>query len=254
MRRWYEPRKDTPGIDKNAPKKKGFALFLETLWREFFPLIKLNLLFLLSCVPIVTIPAAITAANRITVTMVRDRNYFMWTDYWTAFKRDFGRSALAGILLAVALGLFGLSTWFYFTLSQSVHKLFLILAGCSVCLLLTAYFTALYFFPMLAMVELPTVTLLKNSIIMAYTCFKRTLPAALITLALGAVSLGLLPYSLVYLVFISLSLNSLISNFFIVKPIEEIILGITEAAPAEEEVPEAAQPEEFPEWEETKGV
>ena len=47
MRRWYEPKKDTPGIEKNAPKKKGIALFLETLWREFFPLIKLNLLFIL---------------------------------------------------------------------------------------------------------------------------------------------------------------------------------------------------------------
>ena len=254
MRRWYEPKKDTPGIDKNAPKKKGFALFLETFWREFFPLLKLNLLFLLSCIPIVTIPAAITAANRITVTMVRDRNYFMWTDYWAAFKRDFWHSLLGGLLLAVALGLFGLSTWFYFMLSQSFQKFFLILAGCSACLLLTAYFTFLYFFPMLAMVDLPTMTLLKNSIIMSYSCFKRTLPAALITLALSAVCVGLFPYSLVYAVCIAFSLNSLISNFFIVKPIEEVILGIRPEVPVPEEtIPEAAVPEEFPEWEEAKG-
>ena len=89
MRRWYEPKKDTPGIDKNAPQKKGFARYFEMLWREFFPLLKLNLLFIISCLPIVTIPAALTAMNRITVTMVRDRNYFMLSDYWDAFKRDF---------------------------------------------------------------------------------------------------------------------------------------------------------------------
>lgn len=254
MRRWYEPKKDTPGIDKNAPKKKGFALFLEILWREFFPLIKLNLLFLLSCIPVVTIPAAITAANRITVTMVRDRNYFMWADYWKAFRQDFGKSLVAGLLLAVALGLFGLSTWFYYMLSQTVGKLFLILSGCSACLLLTAYFTALYFFPMLAMVDLPAFTLLKNSVIMAYSCFKRTIPAALLTLALGAVCVGLFPFSMVYAVFIAFSFHCLISNFFIVRPIEEIILGIShEEAPQETEAPQEALPEEFPEWEETKG-
>ena len=73
MRRWYEPKKDTPGIAKDAPQKKGFARYFEILWREFFPLIKLNLLFIISCLPIVTIPAALTAMNRITVTMVRDR-------------------------------------------------------------------------------------------------------------------------------------------------------------------------------------
>ena len=253
MRRWYEPKKDTPGIEKNAPKKKGFALFLETLWREFFPLIKLNLLFILSCIPIVTIPAALTAMNRITATMVRDRNYFMWIDYWKAFKQDFGKSLLAGLIMAAALALFGLSTWFYYMLSVTAGKLFLILAGCSACLLLSAYFAALYFFPMLAIVNLPAMTLLKNSLILAYTKFKRTLPAALLSLALGFCAVGFFPFSMVYVVCISFSLSSLISNFFIVKPIETVILGITDDVPVTEEAPVAAIPDEFPEWEDTKG-
>lgn len=261
MRRWYEPRKDTPGIAKDAPKKKGFALFWEILWREFWSLLKLNLLFLISCIPVVTIPAAITAANRITATMVRDRNFFLLSDYWTAFKRDFGKSLLGGVLLLVALCLFGLSTWFYYMLSKTAGALFLILAGCSLCLLLTAYATALYFFPMLAMVDLPAFQLLKNSCIMAYTCFKRTVPAVLLTLLVCFLSIGLLPYSLVFVAFVAFSLNNLISNFFIVRPIEEKVLGIvpeetTSSAgenTAQEEPLISATPEEFPEWEEEEG-
>ena len=254
MRRWYEPKKDTPGIEKNAPKKKGVWLFLEILWREFFPLIKLNLLFLLTCLPIITIPAALTASSRITTTMVRDCNYFMWTDYWDAFKRDFGKSLAGGLILGAALALFGLSSWFYYMLSQVAGKLFMILAGCSVCMLLTAYFAALYFFPMMAMVELPVMTMLKNAVILAYSQFKRTLPAAVITLALGVVSVGLFPYSSFYTVCIGCSLAGLISNFFIVKPIETVILGIVEEEPKpQEETPVAVIPEEFPEWEDTKG-
>ena len=257
MRRWYEPKKDTPGISKDAPKKKGFALFFDIFWREFWSLLKLNLLFLISCVPIVTIPAAITAMNRITVTMVRDRNFFLLTDYWKAFKRDFGKSLLGGLILLVALVLFGISTWFYYMLSQSAGKLFLILAGCSLCLLLTAYFISVYFFPMLAMVDLGIKHLLMNSCVLAYSCFKRTLPGALIALAISLVCVGLLPFSMVYIVVILFSLNSLISNFFVVKPIEEQVLGIKDPVAdtadevAEEDSP--AQPDELPEWEEEEG-
>ena len=254
MKRWYEPKKDTPGIEKDAPKKKGFALFWEILWREFWGILKLNLLFLVSCIPVVTIPAAITAMSRITVTMVRDRNYFMLTDYWKAFKRDFGKSLLGGLVLAAALGLFGLSTWFYYMLSQSAGKLFLILAGCSLCLLLTAFFVSLYFFPMLAMVDLNLKHLLLNSCVLSYSCIKRTLPAALITLAILLICIGLLPFSMVYIVVILFSLNSLISNFFLVKPIEEHVLGIKEptqeTAVEEAEAQYSVQPDELPEWEE----
>ena len=97
-------------------------------------------------------------------------------------------------------------------------------------------------------------TMLKNAVILAYSQFKRTLPAAVITLALGVVSVGLFPYSSFYTVCIGCSLAGLISNFFIVKPIETVILGIVEEKPQpQEETPVAVIPEEFPEWEDTKG-
>lgn len=259
MRRWYEPKKDTPGISKNAPKKKGIARYLETLWREFFPLIKLNLLFLISCIPVVTIPASLTAMSRITVTMVRDRNYFMLSDYWDAFKRDFWRSLLAGVLFAVALGIFGLSTWFYYMLAQTSNKFFLVFAGVSLGLLLTALGGAVYFFPMLAMVELPVKKLLLNSVIMVYSCIKRSIPAMAVTLALLFAGIGLLPYSVPFVALIMFSLTSMTSNFFIVRTIETVVLGMEETPDGQiEEKKEvsqtahlnSAQLGEFPEWDE----
>lgn len=258
MRRWYEPKKDTPGIAKNAPKKKGFARYMETLWREFFSLLKLNLLFLVSCAPIITIPAAITAMNRITVTMVRDRNFFLLSDYMDAFKRDFWRSLLAGILFLAAILLFSLSTWFYYMLASASNKFFLLLAGISAGLLFTAFAASSYFFPMLAMVELPTKQLLKNSIIMVYTCFKRTLPAFLFSAVFLFLGIGLFPLSLIFILLILFSLTSMTSNFFIVKTIEEQVLGIREAKPTELSIQPNDDPDtpsiasaqigEFPQW------
>lgn len=73
MRRWYEPRKDRPDLERSAIRKRGFVGYMDMLWREFFELLKLNLLFVLSCVPIITIPAALTAMHRHHVGMVARR-------------------------------------------------------------------------------------------------------------------------------------------------------------------------------------
>ena len=43
-----------PGIDPNAPEKTGFARFLEILQIECATLVKLNLLFLATCLPVAT--------------------------------------------------------------------------------------------------------------------------------------------------------------------------------------------------------
>ena len=255
MRRWYEPKKDRPDIPKDAPRKKGIVRFLDTLWREFFALIKLNLLFLVFCIPVVTIPAALTAMSKVTVMMVRDENCFLWHEFWEAFKRDFGRSLLGGVVILLALGIFGLSTWFYYMLSQ-VNKLFIVLAAASGCMLLGAYFTSMYFFPMLATVELPTGKLLKNSLILGFTSVKRTLPSAFFCLLLSFLGVGLLPFSAPFVLLIQFSLVSLVGCFWVIKPIDEKILGKeASAAPAadapaqEPDQLQSAQYGEFPEME-----
>ena len=100
MRRWYESRRDRPDLERSAIRKRGFVGYMDMLWREFFELLKLNLLFVLSCVPIITIPAALTAMHRITSVMVRDENHFLWPDYWKAFRRDFWKSLGGGAAIA----------------------------------------------------------------------------------------------------------------------------------------------------------
>ena len=122
MRRWYEPRKDRPDIPKDAKKKRGVVGYLEILWREFFTLVGLNLLFIVTCLPVITIPASITAMSQITVTMVRDKNHFLFADYFRAFKRDFWRSLVAGLVFFVLIAVFGFSTYFYYTMGQNLSE------------------------------------------------------------------------------------------------------------------------------------
>ncbi len=54
-----------PGIQKDAPEKTGVARFVEILQLECVTLFQLNLLFLLTCLPVITIPLALFALNQV---------------------------------------------------------------------------------------------------------------------------------------------------------------------------------------------
>ena len=48
---FFNYSKPGPGIDKNAPKKKGVALYLELFFRKFWELIRINVLYFIFSIP-----------------------------------------------------------------------------------------------------------------------------------------------------------------------------------------------------------
>ena len=98
--------KEGPGIAKDAPKKQGIALFAEILRREWWEMVKLNLLFVLASLPLVTIPASVAAMASVSLAFVEDRNTYVARDFCAAFRRHFGAATIAGLALggAVVLG------------------------------------------------------------------------------------------------------------------------------------------------------
>lgn len=184
-----------PGIPKNAPQKKGIALFFEIFFREFFELIKLNLLFFLFCIPIITIPAACTAMSKLTVTMVRDQNHFLWTDFWAAFKADFGKSLGAGALIFFGIGAGAFGTWFYSKLISSSIFFYLPL-GLSVLIVLVLTIMGFYVFPMLALVDLPLKKIIRNAFLLTFVCFHYNLLTVAIVGVLSFLAFGFFPLTL----------------------------------------------------------
>jgi len=211
MRRWYEPRKDRPDLERSAIRKRGFVGYMDMLWREFFELLKLNLLFVLSCVPIITIPAALTAMHRITSVMA----------------------------------LFVLSTVFYYNLMQ-VNKVFVLLAGFAACVVLLTLCVSFYFFPMLAMVDLPLGALLKNSMALVFGNIGKTLLALLLFVLLIGLGVGLLPYSFIFAALIMFSFVASITTYLTYPAIEARVMRREEGHAAGElyqTLPQQEQPE-----------
>ena len=70
--------------------------FFKVLYENLFELVQLNFLWILSCLPLVTIPAACTAVCRISLRMLQQEDYRLGKEFWKEFRRSFWRSLQTG--------------------------------------------------------------------------------------------------------------------------------------------------------------
>ena len=74
------------GVKKDNVVKYDFCSFFQLLVDKFWLLIKLNFLFILFCIPIVTIPASIGALYSITTLLVQRKHVFILSDFISVIR------------------------------------------------------------------------------------------------------------------------------------------------------------------------
>lgn len=74
--------------------------FMQFLFRVS-DLIILNLIFMLSCIPIVTIGASISALHSVCLKIVRGQESYMWQGFWKAFRQNFKQGTVLWIISIV---------------------------------------------------------------------------------------------------------------------------------------------------------
>ena len=126
-----------PGIEKDAPEKTGVSRFVEILQLECVTLFQLNLLFLLTCLPVVTIPLALYAMNQVVRRMVLDQPVLLLHHYTTALRRGWGRAYLAFFLTALPMGCSLWGAWFYLGYAAENPVFFVPFLFCSTVFLVT---------------------------------------------------------------------------------------------------------------------
>lgn len=95
------------------PAKRGVKWFFTVFFRELPGLAALNLVFLLSCLPVVTLGPALSALGRVLVRMADDQPAEPVRDYLSAFRTGFLRKLGWGLAFLAAAGVLGISAWFY---------------------------------------------------------------------------------------------------------------------------------------------
>ncbi len=218
-----------PGIPKDAPRPKGLWLLASVLGREWWPLIKLNLLFIAVSLPVVTLPAAYLATVSIAVTMIEDRNVYLWRDFWSAFRSRFVPATLLGLVFCGAGALTVLAIHAY---GEAAKGNLLFAAPLTIALVIAVLLPlfATHLFAALALgAGRPFADIVKAS---AIGLLARPLPglAALLFVALlWLAAIFFYPASVLLPVLINVSLGALVTSFAVLKGVQFGFLRIATA-------------------------
>jgi len=196
-----------------APEKTGFARVLELVSGQCGALLKANLLFLLGCIPVVTIPLSLYAMNRVMLRVVRDQPVKCLREYWEAFRRDWKRGYLAFLLTAAPLGLAGCGMWFYLSHAALNLLFFLPFLVCSTVFLMTLLSSG-YLYGLLDSGKKGKEAV-GLALVLGVARPLRSIPAALCCYGLPLLAVLLFPLSGLYLLLLGFSLPCLLGNFFL---------------------------------------
>ena len=195
----FSKRFEQEGAGRPMPET-GPARFFALLFSQFWKLVGANVLFLLFSLPIITLPAALCALNRVCISIWRRGFCYVWE----CFREEFRASLLPSLPPAL---IFLLLLFFsYYSMSLGLTNaalplwsmLFWVLGLMA---LWTGFGWGTYFFVLRAMLAQKTPLLLKNAVLLCMAAPGMALVIALICIAsLGAAAL-LFPLSLALLAF-----------------------------------------------------
>lgn len=138
---------------------------------RFWDMIKLNFLWLLCSLPIVTMGASTAAAFSITLKMVDEQEGYIAKDFFKAFKSNLKQGSIMGILFLIAIVALWLDFQF-FNLLDTNPVIFLIMGFIGIFIVTLTF---LYAFPLLARYQNSIINTMKNSFDISIRYFVRTL-------------------------------------------------------------------------------
>ena len=109
-------------------EKNKLASSLGLFLRRMFDLMVLNILWLLCCLPVFTFGPASSALARVMITLVRGGSEAVAKNFFIAFRRDFGRAVVLGLIGLAGLAIAVSDILFAVSLSGGMKILFLIVA------------------------------------------------------------------------------------------------------------------------------
>lgn len=145
----------------------GFYKFIS----RFFDLVKLNFLWLLFCLPIITTGASTTAAYGVALKMVDDEESYIARSFVREFKRNFKQGTVLGLIFIVAT--YAIYLDYEINRISEDGSIPLIIIG-----ILSAFIyvsAMLYSFPLLARYENSVIGTIQNSMEISRRYFGRTL-------------------------------------------------------------------------------
>ena len=204
------------------PPERGCKRFFFVLGTHFWKLISLNIIFVVFCIPVLTIPAAFCGMNRVLIKLYRDGNCFVWSEFIKEFRSNIYKALPFGFIGGACL----FASYYFLSLgtSLSTNKIELITTALGIFLLVFIVLFLNYVFAFLPTLALSNKQIAQNAFIFLLTEWKTNLIILLSVAATVLLSVSLFPYSLVLLLVILLSLLQYSICVAINHPIQKRII------------------------------
>ncbi len=183
-------------------------------------LILLNLIFLICCLPIVTIGASITSLYTVTLKMTKDEESYIIKGFFKAFKDNFKQSTIIW-MTALFIGIvFAVDFWIIFNISFAAANIILVL----LCVFFFLFLLALlYVFPVLARFYNTTYNTVKNAFLISIANLPYTFLLLLIFIIPSVLFIFYLLYMLPVLLLIGFSLEAFLASYIYRKVLDKYI-------------------------------
>ncbi len=124
MLKIFNYEKPGRGVREDEPQKKGIFLFFDILVHRMKYFILLNLLFILTSIPVVTIGPSFAAMTYVLKTYSAGEHSWGVSDYFEAFKRYFKKGFFMGIInILFAFGF--VHNFLYFLVSDGLFSTYM---------------------------------------------------------------------------------------------------------------------------------
>lgn len=212
------------GVNKNEEKKTGLLLFFSVFYRKFWKVLQLNLLYLLFCIPIVTIGPATAALTYVLRKFSEEKHAWVWTDFWDEFKANFKQGLIFGLFDFIVYGICAYCVYLYFvnTIAGTLTHLQYFCIALVVVYAVVYTIMRFYIYTFMVSYRLTVLQILMNSFILAFA----KLPLNLLIMAICAVLLYLhykVPFIGYLAIFYIIPLLGLLINVYVYPVIQEML-------------------------------
>jgi uncharacterized membrane protein YesL len=204
-------------------RKTPFNQFVYTFFSKILRMIMVNILFLLTSIPLFTIPSSYAAMQKVMIGIVTEKeNPSIFKDYFKAFQKNFIISTLFGWISLVILSGLSYGVYFYYVNSESI--LFLVFSFFCMLLFFIIYAISMYGYQMMVSVQLSFKDLIKNSVILTLSYPLITLVSSLGSFLILLFGIGYFPYTVPLVLLILFSFSCYFSTFISFSVIQKNII------------------------------
>ncbi len=188
--------KEGKGVSKDE-KTPRLILFFQIFFRKFWNLIIINLLYVLFCLPVVTIGPATAALTKLMRNYAREEHAFIWGDFIETFKKNFKQAFLYSVLDLFVVAFLVLD---FMAVSSLSNQVMTVLSLAAILLSFTIWtFMRFYIYNMMVTFRLTFKQLLKNAFIFCWVGFFRNL---FIFIVIAAVTIFTIYLNYIYQLFV----------------------------------------------------